>query len=311
MKKGIFALVTTLLLVGCSDEQVLDFESTKDAVRMTQCAGRTPSGYFAKVTDPTVWKTFQTLEEMQEACQIPAEELKNLSTEELLQICLQYPLAGNYLAYNNELQGINAVMDGFNGFEELCKRDDGIDKLMDYYEQIEIGPFLNRQNRTAIKREFPNLNLGYVELVLASGRLKDAETPANISRLRRANSRMLSIKKANPLFFGSNSISRSAIIDFQTDSNFKVNPSDCVLSFLTRAASGDKAFSSYVTTEIYTKCGKPVEALTIQEMSSSEMEQIDNYYTQTYPNAVMLARSSNQYNCHSYAWNMSDGGPKC
>ena len=43
---------------------------------------------------------------MQSACQIPDDVLSNLSTEELVQICMDYPLFGNYLAYDNETFGI-------------------------------------------------------------------------------------------------------------------------------------------------------------------------------------------------------------
>jgi len=53
---------------------------------------------------------------MQSACQIPDDVLPNLSTEELVQICMDYPLFGNFSAYNDELVGIKKVMDGFNGF---------------------------------------------------------------------------------------------------------------------------------------------------------------------------------------------------
>ena len=76
---------------------------------------------FDSVTKPEIWKTFQTLEEMQSACQIPDDVLSNLSTEELVQICMDYPLFGNFSAYNDELVGIKKVMDGFNGFTELKK----------------------------------------------------------------------------------------------------------------------------------------------------------------------------------------------
>lgn len=38
------------------------------------------------------WKAFQSHQEMLEACQIPKSVLQSISTERLLQLCLDYPL---------------------------------------------------------------------------------------------------------------------------------------------------------------------------------------------------------------------------
>jgi hypothetical protein len=45
----------------------------------------------------------------------------------------------------------------------------------------------------------------------------------------------------------------------------------------------------------------PVNVMT-WELSSQEIQELDNYCTTTYPNATLLRSSSRKYNCHSYAW---------
>ena len=35
---------------------------------------------------------------------------------------------------------------------------------------------------------------------------------------------------------------------------------------------------------------------------------LNNYYDEAYPNATRLGDASNTYNCHGYAWHMSEGG---
>lgn len=63
---------------------------------------------------------------------------------------------------------------------------------------------------------------------------------------------------------------------------------------------------------IYTKGGKAVQILIRGEQySSSEKQEYAEYYQQTFPLAVMLGDATTTYNCHSYAWNMTDGGDVC
>lgn len=45
-------------------------------------------------------------------------------------------------------------------------------------------------------------------------------------------------------------------------------------------------------------------------MTSQEIAELNSFTIKTYPNATFLSNSSATYNCHSYAWNVSDGGKK-
>ena len=47
------------------------------------------------------WQALSTHEDMLKACQIPAEILKTVSTEELIELCLAYPLLGDI--FGNEI----------------------------------------------------------------------------------------------------------------------------------------------------------------------------------------------------------------
>lgn len=62
---------------------------------------------------------------------------------------------------------------------------------------------------------------------------------------------------------------------------------------------------------LYTKYGKPVNAMVLPEMSAYEINESNEYHITTYSNATYLGTATRTYNCHSYAWNMSDGGPTC
>lgn len=62
---------------------------------------------------------------------------------------------------------------------------------------------------------------------------------------------------------------------------------------------------------LYTPKGHAVSAFTKSEFTSSEIYLLNQQYIQLYPNATLVASASNTYNCHSYAWNMVEGGSTC
>lgn len=62
---------------------------------------------------------------------------------------------------------------------------------------------------------------------------------------------------------------------------------------------------------IATPCGLIVEVLYLDEMSQDVIDDYNTSYVQTYPNATKIGSATQTYNCHSYAWNMVEGGPTC
>lgn len=62
---------------------------------------------------------------------------------------------------------------------------------------------------------------------------------------------------------------------------------------------------------IATPCGLIVEVLYLDEMSQDAINDANTSAMQLYPNATMIGTATQTYNCHSYAWNMVEGGPTC
>jgi hypothetical protein len=84
------------------------------------------------------WAAFTTGQQMLDACQIPQKILNALNTKELTEICLNYPLFFEYLALDNEREGINIMIENFNGLNELSKREDGTAELIKLYKEFPI-----------------------------------------------------------------------------------------------------------------------------------------------------------------------------
>ena len=90
------------------------------------------------------WKMFQSNEEMVKACQIPEEVISSLSTEELTELCLQYPLLLDVFAFNSLNDGLDKLFSDFNGMRDLYKRDNLSSNLTKrYVEKVESFSFLD------------------------------------------------------------------------------------------------------------------------------------------------------------------------
>ena len=131
MTKSIFfaAIATLTLTVSCQSE---DFDMQSDASPTTSSSrlSRSSNSYF-----PDGWQYLETNEERYAALQLLDDMLSAMSTEELVEACMSYPLALDCFAYNDVEQGINSVISRFNGFAELKQRDDAFDKVLDFYSR--------------------------------------------------------------------------------------------------------------------------------------------------------------------------------
>lgn len=78
------------------------------------------------------WNTLKTHDEKVLLCQIPNNILKQSSTVNLLELCLNYPLSFDFYAYNSLKEGICKVLINFNGFKELFSRKDNFSVLKEY-----------------------------------------------------------------------------------------------------------------------------------------------------------------------------------
>jgi hypothetical protein len=106
------------------------------------------------------WKAFQSSEEMVNACQIPYNILTFISTEELLNICLRYPLFLDIHFANNLQDGNNYIISSFNGLKTLFERKDCLEVLLNFYlREVPSPPNLKKENN--------KLKVFYLELLLS------------------------------------------------------------------------------------------------------------------------------------------------
>ena len=105
------------------------------------------------------WRQYRTGQQKWEACQIPQNILETLSTEELAEICFNFPLFLNFAAFDDERFGIRYVVNNFNGLKELSNRKDGARELVNIYRTC---PVISQRDEN-----YTLTKLSYLELLLS------------------------------------------------------------------------------------------------------------------------------------------------
>ena len=84
------------------------------------------------------WSQFDDHAEMVDACQIPEDVLKTMSTDALIETVLNYPLLDDIYAYDTFQEGFDAVSEHFNGLLELLNRGDAGSELLAKYQGMDV-----------------------------------------------------------------------------------------------------------------------------------------------------------------------------
>jgi hypothetical protein len=85
------------------------------------------------------WKQFDTIEKRIAALQIPDSILVNISTEGLLETCLNFPYLSDILFFDNYQLGFEALVKEFNGFRELLQRHNLTNVLLEKYSRLSVN----------------------------------------------------------------------------------------------------------------------------------------------------------------------------
>ncbi|MDR0573444.1 MAG: hypothetical protein LBG96_05350 [Tannerella sp.] len=114
------------------------------------------------------WKKFTSNEEMVNACQIPEKILSALSTEDLMELCLQYPLIYDVFAFENLNHGLDKLFGDFNGIRELYRRPDISNSLTNrYVREVQDFSFLDSR-ASDIEKGYFIMSVSAMEVLLAS-----------------------------------------------------------------------------------------------------------------------------------------------
>jgi hypothetical protein len=108
------------------------------------------------------WQSFKSTSEMYAACQVPGDILAKLSTPALIKTCLTYPASAVFFIHNVPQQGFNEWKQHFNGIQELLKRTDAGEGLLEVYAAFDT------KGHAALKTEAEKGDYTFTLLMLES-----------------------------------------------------------------------------------------------------------------------------------------------
>lgn len=247
------------------------------------------------------WKTYNTFDEKMEACQVPKAVASSYTTRALIQTCLNHPLAGLYLAFEDEFEIVKILSSHNNAFKELMSRQDAAEQMVSYYASMPEN-FLPQMH--------------FLELLLGSGLFPLVFEEPNASVLKTAAESQLAIRRLMPDRYSEQSRKTAELILAElNDSKVPTltTAGNLLRSIaLTNGCANTKVAGDllYIIT-LYTSFGTPFSGYVREEFGSDEVAAHDSIYLSVYPNATLIEHSSAAYECHSYAWNMLFGGATC
>lgn len=157
MKKLIFILISSLLLATNGYSQIT---SNRPAT------GRKAVWDYPVKPGSKEWAKFKTVEEEYAAYNIPADIIKEISTEELVKTCLAYPEWGLIYAFNDPQTGFSHVLNLFNGFGELFSRKDAAKELLKVYAGM--NPLNAGRLRTDLEKGMFGFKFTCIEMLMSA-----------------------------------------------------------------------------------------------------------------------------------------------
>ena len=106
------------------------------------------------------WNALRNHQQMVDACQIPEDVISEMTTSELIETIIAYPLYTDMYAYDNWDDGFEIVRQHFNGFDELESRKDMAVETVKAYAKLNPAVALRGDNGGNL------LKLGYMSAMI-------------------------------------------------------------------------------------------------------------------------------------------------
>ena len=297
MKKIYSLIILCLLAAACQQQSVpgspTDGQPSNIGKTVFYSADDEPLAFLPSV-DSSAWTALRSLGERFNACSVPDDLLRRMTTDALVGSAVNYPL--NYLiyVYNDPMSAVELIFENSPLHRELASRQDAPAELAELFSESDYG--------FEIKTDLEDKQLSYtdemfLEYLISSDRiagradaeakdlLRDAVSEKAMQRLSEPD--RYSIASVKPLM----AIDRAAGLMFLDVENAE------------KPKIGTNVIAPIIDTVIIkTPLDKPITAYIRQELSTSEIKDIVNDIVNNYPDALFRGTPTSLYNCHSYAW---------
>ena len=148
------------------------------------------------------WNRIQTEPERITVVQIPEEILEKLSSDELVRLCITFPLFSDFTYFNTPQEGFDVMVARFNLFAHLLTRKDAGKGLLDAYKDAGMRGF----KTLPYSGEIWLFKLNYLELLLTQRNILQSLTSDEKLELLKESRKKFSEKMDSELFSSFNGI---------------------------------------------------------------------------------------------------------
>ena len=246
----------------------------------------------------TEWERLKTTSARTTALQIPKDILAKISTKGLLEVCLDYPYTYDMFAYNDFDMGFNSIQKKFNGFKELLRREDLVDALLDKYEKI--PQYHSKVQDRAKNVDMPSLRMFLIVYMTGLDFIFNKMTESQLKHLEKATEYNLKQLEGettiDPMILGAikrmrNSLKRTQSQQDYSEGNIFYGDNGNYRVRIKQTPNG----SSVISGEL------------ISADLSSQLKSDYRYLAEVIHGGIYESEATKQYNCHAYAWHMSQG----
>lgn len=244
---------------------------------------------FLPSVDSSAWTALRSLDERFDACSVPDDLLRRMTTDALVGSAVNYPL--NYLIlFNDPESAVEMIFENSPLHRELASRQDAPTELAELFSESDYG--------FDIKTDLDDRRLSYtdemfLEYLISSDRIAGRADAAAKDLLRDAVSEKAMQRLSEPDRYSIASVEPLMAIDRAAD------------LMLLEVEEGSKISTNAIptgNTTIKTPLGKTLVANHNTEWTADELINITNESIMNYPNAIVRGAATNLYNSHSYVW---------
>ncbi len=137
--KKFFSLILTLIMIAGLSNTALASNLSMDAENDDHIKS---VEFIYDVVNSTAWQTMERPDRIA-ACQIPSEQLDNLSTPELVQAVLAFPFFVDIYAFDSIDTGYACLLSECRALQTLVTRPDRADAILSIYESSNVVTNIN------------------------------------------------------------------------------------------------------------------------------------------------------------------------
>ena len=238
------------------------------------------SKYFSVNLKTKEWRKYTSHEQMLKACDISSSMTKEMTTDELFNVIMEYPLLCDIFIYDSVENGIQNVRKQFRPLDELFQRKDLPQVLLNKYKQQRIRDDIG-ENQQPFKKISQTIIL---ETLLGKKTVYNSLSNEEKKSLEIEVINKQAEKLSTKMYHGTPS-AKGLLSIFQ-----KYNSSNTL--------DMCKASHKYVKTPK----GSRVRVESFPYAGNKWSKRVTAQLKLAYPKATVLANADNRYNCHSYAW---------